>query len=113
MQKLRQPATTMLSLEFRSSTKPPASTTAAIPPVTPYCRSLHTKPRIRELLLHECIEQWIVKRLERLKGLDWFRRPDQYSDSCPLARNTVAICGCRRHCTFDTLSQSAPVPGIN
>jgi hypothetical protein len=41
--------------------------------------------------LHEWIEQWIVKRLEGLKGLDWFRRSDQYSDSGPLARNTVAI----------------------
>src|SRR5215813_1515131 len=44
------------------------------------------------MLLHKWIEQWIVKRLERLKGLDWFRRPDQCSDPCPLARNTVAIC---------------------
>src|SRR5215471_2790909 len=44
------------------------------------------------MLLHEWIEQWIVKRLERLKSLDWFRRPDQYSDSGTLARNTVAIC---------------------
>jgi hypothetical protein len=42
--------------------------------------------------MHEWIEQWIVKRLEGLKSLDWLRRPDQYSDSGPLARNTVAIC---------------------
>ena len=44
------------------------------------------------MLLHEWIEQWVVKRLERLKDLDWFRRPDQYFDSGPLARDTVTIC---------------------
>jgi hypothetical protein len=42
-------------------------------------------------LLHERIEQWIVKRFEGLEGLGWFRRSDQYSDSGPLARNTIAI----------------------
>src|SRR5262245_50771956 len=91
MKKLRQLAAMMLSLAFTSSTKPPASTTAANPPVTAYCRSLDTRPRITELLLHEWIEQRIVKRLERLKAHDWSRRPDQYSYSRPLARNTVAI----------------------
>jgi hypothetical protein len=44
------------------------------------------------ILLHEWIEQWIVKRLEGLKALDGFRRSDQSSDSGPLAGNTVAIC---------------------
>src|SRR5262249_42997860 len=92
MEKLRQPATTMLSLAFTSSTKPPASTMAAIPPVTPYCRNLHTRPRIMGLLLHEWIEKRVMKSFECLKALDRSRRPDQYSDSGPLARNTVAIC---------------------
>jgi hypothetical protein len=55
--------------------------------------------RIRKTLLHEWIEQGIVKYFERLEGLDGFRRPDQYSDSGPLARNTIAICaGCRTGC---------------
>ena len=64
------------------------------------------------MLLHEWIEQWIVKRLECLKGLDWFRRSDQNSDSGSLARNTVAICavadeqglsGCRTGCGHERL----------
>jgi hypothetical protein len=50
------------------------------------------RSRDQSMLLHDWIEQSIVKCLERLKDLDWFRRPDQYSDSGPLARNTVAIC---------------------
>jgi hypothetical protein len=48
--------------------------------------------RAPRILLHERIEQWIVKRLEGLKALDRFRRSDQSSNSGPLASNTVAIC---------------------
>jgi hypothetical protein len=77
-------------LSIKAASSPSCQSDLSSDPAVRVCSSSTTRSG-SPILLDEWIEQWIVKRLEGLKGLDWFRRSDQCSDSGPLARNTVAI----------------------
>ena len=95
MQKLRQPATTMLEAGvhevFHEAARIDDGGDSAGYTILKKLR--YKVAHQRTLLCHKMwIEQWIVKRLEGLKGRGGFRRPDQNSDAGPFARDTVAIC---------------------